>query len=91
MGTFASEERAAKALGIALPTFRSLLERRRLPGPQSDIGLFGSRALELACDRLFIAHVVMPDGRTVYENFTPKIEIAYRDRAGVPFLPRFKS
>lgn len=38
----------------------------------------------------FMAHIVMPDGRTVGEHIVPKIEAAYAKGAMVPLLPAGK-
>jgi len=35
----------------------------------------------------FLAHIVMPDGKTVAEHVTPKIAEAYLSRMPVPLLP----
>lgn len=35
----------------------------------------------------FMAHVVMPDGRTVGETITPNIALAYQQGGSVPLLP----
>jgi hypothetical protein len=38
-------------------------------------------------EEAFMAHVVMPDGRTVADHIKPRIASAYRDQKMVPLLP----
>jgi hypothetical protein len=38
-------------------------------------------------EEAFMAHVVMPDGRTVAETITPNIALAYEQGGHVPLLP----
>jgi hypothetical protein len=41
-------------------------------------------------EEAFMAHVVMPDGRTVGEHVRPRIESAYQSQKMVPLLPGSK-
>lgn len=38
-------------------------------------------------EQAFMAHVVMPDGRTISEHVQPRIAAAYREQKMVPLLP----
>jgi hypothetical protein len=38
-------------------------------------------------EEAFMAHVVMPDGRTVAETITPNIALANKQGGAVPLLP----
>jgi hypothetical protein len=49
---FVAENRAAEQLGIPLSTFRRLVEAGHLPGPNRLVGLYDTRLLDAACDRL---------------------------------------
>jgi hypothetical protein len=38
-------------------------------------------------EQAFLAHIIMPDGRTVGDHIKPRIATAYRDNKMVPLLP----
>jgi hypothetical protein len=38
-------------------------------------------------EEAFMAHVVMPDGRTVAETVAPNIALAYKQNSAIPLLP----
>jgi hypothetical protein len=48
----ASEAAAAEYAGLPLSTFRAWVESGRLPKPLEDCGLYDTKAIDLAIDRL---------------------------------------
>ncbi len=55
-----------------------LVIKAKLEAVQAGISVF---------DDEFLAHIVMPDGRTVGEQIKPNIELAYKGGKMVPLLP----
>jgi hypothetical protein len=52
MARLATDETAAKEIGLPLATFRAWVACGRLPKPLPDCGLYDTKALDLALDRI---------------------------------------
>ena len=52
MARYVNEANAAEVLGLPLSTFRHWVRIGRLPGPVPDLGLYDTKALDVACDRV---------------------------------------
>jgi hypothetical protein len=52
MTRLATEQQAADAIGLDLATFRHWVACGRLPKPLPDAGLFDTRAIDIALDKL---------------------------------------
>lgn len=52
MPRLVNEQQAAESVGIPVATFRAWVESGRLPPPLPDCGLFDTKALDAAVDRI---------------------------------------
>ena len=52
MPRLVDEQQAAEAIGVPVATFRAWVESGRLPKPLPDCGLFDTKVLDAAVDRI---------------------------------------